>query len=276
MTNTSTPVEEAKPLAGEELVELGSAGDAPTMLYSGKKVWIDIDNSPHVPFFLPIIDELKAQGVELILTARNIYQVCELLEFFQMPAKVIGRHYGKNKFLKVFGNLLRTAELAPTAAGSRRPDLAISHGSRAQLLISKAMRIPTIMLHDYEHSTKTGFIESDWVMMPDVIPNAAMSKKTDRVLRYPGLKEDVYVQRFRPDPSILSHLGISRDELVVAVRPPATEAHYHNPESEVLFGKRCVSWLRSPKYVRSPCRETRDRVSNCTPTGAICLLMAAC
>jgi len=215
----------------------------------GKTVWIDIDNSPHVPFFLPIIHELKEQGVELVLTARNIYQVVELLEFFQLPCKVIGRHYGKNKFLKVFGNLLRTVELAPTAAGLR-PDLAISHGSRAQLLISKALGIPTIMLHDYEHSTKTGFIESDWIMMPDVIPAGAMSKKQTRVLRYPGLKEDVYVPGFRPDPSILNQLGISRDELVVAIRPPATEAHYHNPESEVLFAE-TMRFLGSIPKVRA-------------------------
>jgi hypothetical protein len=26
---------------------------------TGKTVWIDIDNSPHVPFFLPIIHELE-------------------------------------------------------------------------------------------------------------------------------------------------------------------------------------------------------------------------
>ena len=47
-------------------------------------MWIDIDNSPHVPFFLPIVDELQKHGIELVLTARNIYQVRELLEF--LPA----------------------------------------------------------------------------------------------------------------------------------------------------------------------------------------------
>src|ERR1700685_3009433 len=72
-----------------------------------KKVWIDIDNSPHVPFFLPIVEELEKHGIELILTARNIYQVRELLEFFHLPCKMIGRHYGKNKFLKVLGTILR-------------------------------------------------------------------------------------------------------------------------------------------------------------------------
>jgi hypothetical protein len=203
---------------------------------AGKKVWIDIDNSPHVPFFVPIIEELEKHGVEMILTARNIYQVCELLDFFQLPCKVIGRHYGSNKFLKVLGTFVRTLQLAPTAV-RMRPDVAVSHGSRAQLMVCKVLRIPTIMMHDYEHSTKTGFLEPDWFLMPDVIPNGSMARRTDAIVRYPGLKEDVYVPRFRPDPSILSQLGISKDDLVVTVRPPATEAHYHNPESEVLFAE---------------------------------------
>jgi predicted glycosyltransferase len=70
-----------------------------------------------------------------------------------------------------------------------------------------------------------------------VIPEGAMSKGRSRVLRYPGLKEDVYVPRFQPDASIRKRLGISESELLVAVRPPATEAHYHSPESEVLFAE---------------------------------------
>ena len=262
MTNASIPMEEREseqPAISGQRSRSGAATLESAPLHLGKRVWIDIDNSPHVPFFLPIIEELKKQGVELLLTARNIYQVVELLDFFQLPCQVIGRHYGKNKALKVFGNLLRVIELAPTASGSR-PDLAISHGSRAQLLLSKAMGVPTIMLHDYEHSTKTGFIESDWLMMPDVIPTGAMSKKQDRVLRYPGLKEDVYVPGFRPDPSILSQLGISPDELVVAVRPPATEAHYHNPESEVLFAE-TMRYLASIPKVRAVTLPRNERQS---------------
>ncbi|MGA9388913.1 MAG: DUF354 domain-containing protein [Candidatus Sulfotelmatobacter sp.] len=214
-----------------------------------KKVWIDIDNSPHVPFFLPIVQELEKQGIELILTARNIYQVRELLDFFHLPCTVIGRHYGKNKMLKVLGTCLRTLQLAPTVL-RMKPDVAISHGSRAQLLICKAFGITTMMMHDYEHSTKTGFLEPDWVLMPDVIPHGAMARKADTVLRYPGLKEDVYIPRFRPDPSIFSQLGISRDDLIVTVRPPATEAHYHNPESEVLFAE-TLRLLSSQPHVRA-------------------------
>jgi predicted glycosyltransferase len=251
MIDTSTPIQE-KEISEKHLREFGSERrekEKPGSRYVGKKVWIDIDNSPHIPFFLPIIDELKVRGVEVVLTARDIYQVCELLKFFQLPCKVIGRHYGKNKFLKVFGSFLRVVQLGPTAVGSR-PNLAVSHGSRAQLLICKMMRIPTMMLHDYEHSTKTGFIEPDWLLMPDMIPLGAMSRNTERVLQYPGLKEDVYVPRFKPDPSILKQLGIAADELIVTVRPPASEAHYHNPESDVLFAE-TMRYLASIPKVRA-------------------------
>lgn len=230
-----------------------------------KKIWIDIDNSPHVPFFIPIIEELRQNGIDLILTARNMYQVCELLEFFNLRCKVIGTHFGRNKFLKVLCNCIRAVQLVPTATVGR-PDLAISHGSRAQVLISKSLRIPTMMLHDYEHSTKTGFLEADWTMMPDVIPEGAMTRKSNRILRYPGLKEDVYVPRFRPDASILQSLGISQEEMVVLVRPPATEAHYHNPESDVLFAE-TMRFLASVPKLRAVTLPRNERQSKALQAG---------
>jgi len=121
-----------------------------------QRIWIDLDNSPHVPFFLPIIEELENRGFEILLTARDAYQVCDLLKFYHLPCKVIGGHSGKNKALKVLVNSVRALQLAPSAMKGR-PDLALSHGSRAQVLICKALRIPTVMMHDYEHTTKTVF-----------------------------------------------------------------------------------------------------------------------
>ena len=216
---------------------------------SKKIVWVDIDNSPHVPFFLPIVEELQNRGIDVVLTARAAYQVCDLIQLFSMPCKVVGRHYGKNKLLKVLGNCLRAAELLPMTI-ARRPHLAISHGSRAQVLVCKSLGIPTLVMHDYEHSTKTGFIEPSWTLMPDVIPDKMMSKKTERLLKYQGLKEDVYVPQFRPDASILSRLGLDAKDLIVTLRPPASEAHYHTPESELLF-KETVMFLSKQPNLRT-------------------------
>jgi len=72
-------------------------------------------------------------------------------------------------------------------------------------------------------------------MVPDVLSLADIPFPKEKVLRYPGIKEDVYVPRFQPDPTIKSKLGLEHNHLVVTVRPPASEAHYHNPESDKLF-----------------------------------------
>ncbi|MGZ8906049.1 MAG: DUF354 domain-containing protein, partial [Methylobacter sp.] len=45
----------------------------------------------------------------------------------------------------------------------------------------------------------------------------------------------VYVPEFIPDPSLVAQLNLNCDNVIVTVRPPANEAHYHNPESEALF-----------------------------------------
>ncbi len=222
------------PETRERQYRAGLSFAAPKGNVTGKRIWIDIDNSPHVPFFKPIIQKLENRGFEIILTARDTYQVCDLLKFHQLSCKVVGRHYGKNKLLKVLGNCLRTAQLLPIAA-KVRPDLALSHGSRAQILTGVLLGIPTVMMHDYEHSTKTGFVSPNWILTPEIIPRATMNGKRGRTLTYPGLKEDVYIPQFQPDPSILQTLGVSPTHILVTLRPPATEAHYHNPEADKLF-----------------------------------------
>jgi uncharacterized protein len=95
--------------------------------------------------------------------------------------------------------------------------------------------IPSLFMGDYEFSTVSALIHPTWLMCPDVIPNTSVQGDPSRILKYPGIKEDVYVPRFIPDPTLRSQLGLQEDDLVVTVRPPATEAHYYNPESSDLF-----------------------------------------
>jgi hypothetical protein len=55
------------------------------------------------------------------------------------------------------------------------------------------------------------------------------------IVKYRGIKEDVYVPNFIPDNRIIEDLKLDPDKIIVTLRPPATEAHYHNPEAEGLF-----------------------------------------
>jgi len=199
-----------------------------------KTIWIDLDNSPHVPFFVPIIRELEKQGHSVLLTARDCFQVCGLADMFGLSYKRAGRHYGKHKVMKLAGIAVRTAQILPTIL-RKRPDLAVSHGSRAQLTVASLLRIPSVVISDYEHAKVWAVIHPTWVMTPEVIANDLINLDKEHILSYPGIKEDVYVPNFSPDVEIKNQLGLNGKDVVVTVRPPANEAHYHNPESDVLF-----------------------------------------
>ncbi len=197
-----------------------------------RKLWIDLDNSPHVPFFRPIIDELKERGYDLVITARDAYQVRELLQYYGVEAKVIGSHYGKHKILKALGTVWRALSLI-NLVRREKPDISLCHGSRGCLITSKVLGIPSLALMDYEFTTGIPLLRPTWLMAPSVVTGERLGGVG--VLKYPGIKEDVYLPRFRPDAGLRKRLGIAQDALVITVRPPATEAHYHNPESEILF-----------------------------------------
>jgi predicted glycosyltransferase len=83
-------------------------------------------------------------------------------------------------------------------------------------------------------------------MSPEVIPDSSLCLKNGHIRKYSGIKEDVYVWKLVPDPSVLEELGISDSNMVVTVRPPATEAHYHRPESFALFEHFMIRAFKTP------------------------------
>ena len=85
-------------------------------------------------------------------------------------------------------------------------------------------------------------MKPSWRIAPDIVSNENIKVKTDSIMKYPGIKEDIYVPFFRPDPEIIDTLGLNRDLIRVTIRPPANEAHYHNQESDYLF-KTVIEYL---------------------------------
>ena len=200
-----------------------------------KKIWIDLDNSPHVPLFVPIKNELEKRGHSVFITTRDGFQVCSLADYHNLKHKQIGKHYGANRLLKVLGTVWRSLQLAPTIF-RENPDLSLSHGSRSMMLLSSLLRIPTILMFDYEHVNRLPFLKPVLGIAPEVIEDPEKARNFKMGLRgYRGLKEDVYVASFKPDPSFLKSLDLKEEDILATIRPPATEAHYHNPESEKLF-----------------------------------------
>jgi predicted glycosyltransferase len=216
-------------------VERPADGQAHPIRAARKPIWIDLDNTPHVPFFAPIISELEALGYSVIVTARDAYQTCEVADLFHLTYTRVGRHYGKSKPLKVLGTCYRAMQLLLRIAKRGGAALSVSHGSRSQILASQLLGVPSLTMVDYEFAGHSAFLKSTWLMVPDVVPKEAMGNTCHNIVSYHGIKEDVYAPSFKPDPSIRSRLDLQATDIVVVVRPPATEAHYHNPLSDSLF-----------------------------------------
>src|SRR6266403_5431110 len=153
------------------------------------KIWIDLDNTPHVPFFAPIIEELQKCNYSVMITARDCFQVRELADLFHLNYKLIGHHSGKSKIRKVAGLFFRALQLLPTIL-REKPDIAVSHCSRAQMIVSASLGIPSLQMGDYEFATPWVFVRPTWSMCPAVIPDEVVPGCPKRILKYPGIKED--------------------------------------------------------------------------------------
>ncbi|MEE9271173.1 MAG: DUF354 domain-containing protein [Candidatus Krumholzibacteria bacterium] len=201
-------------------------------------IWIDLDNAPHVPFFTPIIHNLKDGGHATLVTVRNHGYTREMLDRRPIDYDLVGRHPGKNLLMKVVGTAARVASLVHWARG-RRIDAAVSHGSRSLLLACQVLAIPCVTMYDYEFVSTAIFNRfSQRILLPDLLPDnllKTLGLDPRRVAKYPGFKEEVYLGAFSPDPSILEHLDIPAGDTVVVIRPPATNAHYQTRLSEDIM-----------------------------------------
>jgi predicted glycosyltransferase len=207
------------------------------------RIWIDLANSPHVPFFRALIPEFVARGHQIEITARDFAQTVELAIGAGMTPHVIGGHGGGTITGKA-GNLIGRAGALRKWARDRGFDLALSHNSYAQIAAAAALRIKAVTLMDYEHqpANHLAFRLAWRVIVPRAFPAAELKKygaSARKVKRYQGTKEDVYLADFVPDPEFagtLLDLGVANKVVLVVVRPPAREALYHRFENE-LFDK---------------------------------------
>jgi hypothetical protein len=204
-------------------------------------IWIDLDNSPHVPLFAPIVRHYREKGIDVILTARDHSQTIELLELhgFAGTYKVIGKHYGGDKLAKVWGLVVRASKLVSYITNlPKRPSVAVSHGSRSMVIAAKWLRIPVLTMYDYEFTETAIFNRfSDKVLVPDRLPDDVLTGVAQaQLVKYAGIKEELYIRNFQVDSNFRSdHLGVSENMVLAVLRPPATTANYHDDKSAVLL-----------------------------------------
>jgi uncharacterized protein len=198
------------------------------------RIWIDLGNSPHVPFFAALSKEFERRGHEILWTARDYAQTVPLARKANLPIEIFGTHGGKGivqKGLKFGGRIL---ELIRWTRG-KKIDLVVSHNSHESLAVARILGIKSVNLMDYEHHPMNhlSFRFAKKVIVPESFPSEFLQKfgaNERKVKRFSGLKEDVYLADFEADRDFqneLGKIGISPENVLVVVRPHAPEALYH-------------------------------------------------
>src|SRR6478735_1944458 len=197
------------------------------------KVWIDMTNSPHVPFFRPLIRLLEERGHEVRVSARDFAQTLELLDAAAIGHDVVGPpHGGAGRAGKVraMGSRLRALR---AWARPQAFDLALSHASHELPLAARSLRVRSAYAYDYEFARAQhtlGSRAATRVVAPEAIPRDRLDRlgaTAAKARRYPGLKEEYYLSGFSPDRPVLRQLGLDPALVLAVVRTPPEVSLYH-------------------------------------------------
>lgn len=217
------------------------------------RVWIDLTNTPHVPFFAPIIRELRSQGHDVLVTARRFGYTVELAK--QRIPDVV--EVGAGSKVKLVGKVTSlVGRVNDLAALMRRfrPEVAVSHGSYDQAIVSRLRGCPQLVMVDYEYqpANHLSFRLATRLLLPAAFDQAVIDARggKGKTARYHGLKEEVYLVDWRPSPTDRDSLGIAdHDGPVVTLRPAPTGALYHRGENP--FFDSLVARLDAMDHVRT-------------------------
>jgi uncharacterized protein len=204
------------------------------------KIWVDVTNSPHVPFFRPLIALLEQRGHEVRVSARAFAQTLELLETAGIAYDLVGPPHGgagRAQKIRAMGSRLRALRAWAKPQGF---DLALSHASHELPLAARMLGVPSSYAYDYEFARAQhtlGSRAATKVVVPEVIPQERLDRlgaTVRKVRRYPGLKEEYYLAGLEPDPSVLETLALDPSRVLAVVRTPPDVSLYHRHGSPLF------------------------------------------
>jgi predicted glycosyltransferase len=194
------------------------------------RIWFDISNSPHINMFYQLIKELEAEGHEIVITSRPLANTVELLDQAGLAHRIIGNHYGRNIFYKIFGYPIRVTQLY-NYLKNKRIDIAISQSSFHSPLVGRMLGIPSIYTNDNEHAIGNipAFLFANRILIPESLSKnkvAKMGGSIKKIIQYPGVKEGIYL--WSKYDEIAKHRKINNTEKVdIYIRPEPRTAQYY-------------------------------------------------
>ena len=203
-------------------------------------IWFDAASPPQVLWFSGLATHLRDRGFRLLVTARSHADTASVAERFLPTLDGVVEGHDPGGLLPKLGAISRRALRLRNFVRRKEPGrmLAISHNSYAQILAARSLRIPVLTSMDYEGqpANHLAFRFAQRVLLPEAYPGAAASRqgaRAERTIRYPGVKEAVYLADMPPAPQDDPDWPRSNRPLAV-VRPEADFATYQ-PSANPLF-----------------------------------------
>jgi predicted glycosyltransferase len=189
------------------------------------RILVDIGHPGHVHFYKHVIWRLQDKGHQVLIAARDKDVALKLLAHYGFPYKILsvvrsGRWGRIREFLEREWALLRLIRAFD-------PDVVTEIGGLSIAPVCRLLGKPSIVFTDSEPVPVDKYFTYPFA---NVIctPDCFMRDLGRRHVRYAGYHELAYLHPcyFRPDPTVLSELGASRDETFIVLRFVAWKASH--------------------------------------------------
>jgi predicted glycosyltransferase len=201
------------------------------------KIWLEISNSPHINLFADMVRDLS-RSHEVLVTARPLANTVDLLELHGIPHTVVGKHYGAARLAKAYGYPVRVCQLW-SFLKRKRIDVAISQSSFHSPVVARLLGVRSIYMNDNEHALGNvpAFLAASTILVPECFSACSLRRQfasPGKVLRYPGVKEGIYLERLEPALRASHERRGGDARRSVFVRPEPWTAQYYKAETNFL------------------------------------------
>ena len=188
-------------------------------------ILIDIAHPAHVHLIKNTYYELINKGHKVIVTVKDIPSAIQLLNIFEIPFIYLG---GKSDSLigKAFLQLKFNYLLWKVVL---REKIDIAFGSSLTIAqLSKYTKVKSIILDDDDDVVEPLFVKYAHPAADHILSPACAIRRTQKMIGYSGYHELAYLHpnRFNPDESVLSEIGVQPGEKYFILRFNAFKAHH--------------------------------------------------
>lgn len=232
------------------------------------RIWFDLANSAHVFLFRGIIKALKEMGHITIVTVRDYAQTRPLAEQSGIPHIVVGKHGGRSYYKKGLALFSRSMKLLSIIKGLDI-DVAVSHNSADQAIVSRILGIPCVTIQDTERQIANHLVFrlATKVLVPSSFPDDKLHQygaSYKKVVKLNGVKEQIYITDFQPDPLFPKKLNLPTDKIICVLRPPDFLALHDRIDNPLfyVFARYLLSQPDTFVIILPRTQQQRDRLLN--------------